>query len=101
VHQVAIGDSLDFSFMLTNTGKTAIKLRVEYGIDYRKSNGKANRKLFKITENTYQPGQAYTFKRSQSFRNLTTRKHYAGEHVLSVVINGQELARKKFTVKDV
>jgi 3-methyladenine DNA glycosylase AlkC len=101
VHHVAIGDSLDFSFVLTNTGKKPVKLRVEYGIDYMKSNGKANRKLFKITENTYQPDQAYAFKRSQSFRNLTTRKHYAGEHALSIVINGQELARKKFTVKDI
>jgi 3-methyladenine DNA glycosylase AlkC len=100
VKQVTIGDKLDFSFTLTNTDNKPIKLRVEYGVDYMKSNGKANRKLFKITENTYQAGQAYSFKRSQSFRNLTTRKHYAGAHVLSVVINGQELASKKFVVTD-
>jgi len=98
VKSLAIGDNLDFSFSLTNTGNKAIKLRVEYGIDYMKSNGKANRKLFKITENTYQPGQTYTFKRSQSFRNLTTRKHYEGQHGLAIVINGQELAGKSFTL---
>jgi 3-methyladenine DNA glycosylase AlkC len=101
VKSVAIGDNLDFSFNLINAGNKAIKLRVEYGVDYMKSNGKANRKLFKITENTYQPEQVYTFKRSQSFRNLTTRKHYAGAHVLSIVINGQELASKKFVVTNV
>jgi 3-methyladenine DNA glycosylase AlkC len=95
---IGIGETLHFTFNLTNTGNKPVKLRVEYGIDYMKSNGKANRKLFKITENTYQPGQVYTFKRTQSFRNLTTRKHYAGQHVLSVVINGQELADKKFVV---
>jgi 3-methyladenine DNA glycosylase AlkC len=95
---ISIGEAMSFSFTLTNTGAKPIKLRVEYGIDYMKSNGKANRKLFKITENTYQPGQAYTFKRNQSFRNLTTRKHYAGQHALSIVINGQELATKKFIV---
>lgn len=95
---ISIGESLHFSFNLTNTGNKPIKLRVEYGIDYMKSNGKANRKLFKITENTYQPGQTYTFKRSQSFRNLTTRKHYTGQHALSIVINGKELAVKKFSV---
>jgi 3-methyladenine DNA glycosylase AlkC len=98
VKSLAIGDKLDFSFNLTNTGSKAIKLRVEYGIDYMKSNGKTNRKLFKITENTYQPGQTYTFKRSQSFRNLTTRKHYEGQHGLAIVINGQELAGKSFTL---
>lgn len=97
---IGIGEALHFSFNLTNTGNEPVKLRVEYGIDYRKSNGKANRKLFKITENTYQPGQTYTFKRTQSFRNLTTRKHYAGQHALSIVINGQELAKKQFIVTD-
>ncbi|WP_211345684.1 DNA alkylation repair protein [Paraflavitalea soli] len=97
---IGIGDTLHFSFDLTNSGKKPIKLRVEYGIDYMKSNGKGNRKLFKITENTYQPGQTYSFKRAQSFRNLTTRKHYAGQHTLAVVINGQELAVKKFTVTE-
>ncbi|MBO9564449.1 MAG: DNA alkylation repair protein [Niastella sp.] len=97
-NSINIGDAMNFSFTLTNTSAKPIKLRVEYGIDYMKSNGKANRKLFKITENTYQPGQVYTFKRNQSFRNLTTRKHYAGQHALSIVINGQELATKKFIV---
>jgi 3-methyladenine DNA glycosylase AlkC len=96
--RIAIGGTLHFNFELTNNGTKPIKLRVEYGIDYMKSNGKGNRKLFKITENTYQPGQTYTFKRAQSFRNLTTRKHYAGQHTLAVVINGQELAVKKFIV---
>jgi 3-methyladenine DNA glycosylase AlkC len=95
---IGIGDTLHFSFSLTNTGNKPVKLRVEYGIDYMKSNGKPNRKLFKITENTYQPGQTYTFKRAQSFRNLTTRKHYAGQHAIAVVINGQELISKKFIV---
>lgn len=95
---ISIGEALHFSFTLTNTGNKPIKLRVEYGIDYMKSNGKANRKLFKITENTYQPGQTYTFKRTQSFRNLTTRKHYVGQHAISIVINGQELSAKKFMV---
>lgn len=97
-NSISIGEALHFSFNLTNTGNKPIKLRVEYGIDYMKSNGKANRKLFKITENTYQPQQTYVFKRTQSFRNLTTRKHYAGQHALSIVINGQELSTKKFTV---
>lgn len=97
-NSIGIGEALVFSFHLTNTGHKPIKLRVEYGIDYMKSNGKGNRKLFKITENTYQPGQTYTFQRTQSFRNLTTRKHYAGKHALSIVINGQELAHKAFMV---
>jgi len=97
---ITIGSTLHFTFELTNKGDQPIKLRVEYGIDYVKSGGKANRKLFKITENTYQPHKRVLFKRAQSFRNLTTRKHYAGQHTLSIVINGQELASKKFQVNE-
>ncbi|WP_276486052.1 DNA alkylation repair protein [Paraflavitalea pollutisoli] len=95
---IGIGDSLHFTFELINKGDQPIKLRVEYGIDYVKSGGKGSRKLFKITENTYQPGKPVVFKRAQSFRDLTTRKHYAGQHTLAIVINGVELASKKFTV---
>ncbi|MDF2191848.1 DNA alkylation repair protein [Paraflavitalea sp. CAU 1676] len=97
---IGIGSTLLFAFELTNKGDQPIKLRVEYGIDYVKSGGKASRKLFKITENIYQPHKTVAFKRAQSFRNLTTRKHYAGVHTLSVVINGQELATKKFEVTE-
>ncbi len=96
--RIAVGGRLHFSFTLINNESKPIKLRVEYGIDYMKSNGKTNRKLFKITENTYHPGEVYSFTRSQSFTDFTTRKHYPGGHKLAIVVNGQELCITDFTV---
>lgn len=94
-----IGDKLDFSFYLIHTEKKDEKLRVEFGVYYMKSNGKANRKLFKITENNYAPKTEYMFKRNHSFGNLTTRKHYPGKHKLVIVVNGKELAGEEFMLK--
>lgn len=96
---IAIGDHLNFSFELRNLEKKAAKLRIEYAIYYMKANQKQNRKLFKITENTYEPGKSYFFQRKQSFQDMTTRKHHLGKHALAIVVNGQELASVDFKLK--
>ncbi len=93
---VKIGEKLNFRVQLENCGKSKMKLRIEYGIDYKKANGSHNRKIFKITENSYQPGEKISFHRSQSFRNMTTRKHYPGEHSIALIVNGKELAVREF-----
>lgn len=64
-----------------------------------KSNGKQNKKLFKIAENTYKPNTSYSFQRKQFFQNFTTRKHYAGEHALAIVVNGIEYELINFQLK--
>lgn len=96
---ISIGDSLEFSFSLSNLAKEELRARVEYAIYYVKANGKQSKKLFKITENIYKFKEAYKFNRKQSFRDMTTRKHYIGTHKLSIVINGNELIEKEFIVK--
>lgn len=96
---VAIGDDLHFSFAFQHEAKASLKLRVEYGIYYLKANGKQNRKVFMITENEYEPNKVYTFERKQSFRNMTTRKHYVGPHRLSIIVNGEEQEEIEFEVR--
>lgn len=85
--------------MFTNPTTDAAKLRIEYGIDFMKANGITRRKLFKITENTYLPGE-YTYTRSHSFKQLSTRKHYPGGHRLAIVINGVEMTGIEFLLTE-
>ena len=47
------------------------------------------KKVFKITENDYDPG-IYPIKRKHSFMDMSTRKHYPGKHYLSIIVNGEE-----------
>lgn len=94
-----IGDHLKFSFSIKNLENNPIKIRVEYGIDYVKSNGKCIRKLFKITENVYEPGREYPFIRKQSLCDMTTRKHHPGLHRLVIVLNGKVSKAAEFKLE--
>lgn len=88
--KIKIGDSATLNFSITLKEKKETKLRIEYGVYYVKANGSASRKLFKITENTYAPIEVVKFNRTLRFHDLTTRKHYKGEHKITIVVNGKE-----------
>ncbi|WP_337473984.1 DNA alkylation repair protein [Paenibacillus elgii] len=94
---VAVGEELAFSFTIRANSSASQRLRVEYGIDFVKANGKTLRKLFKITENRYDRTER-RYVRTYHFKDLTTRKHYPGKHRLAVILNGVELAAADFCV---
>lgn len=91
---ICVGESLVFSADLCSP--VDLKVRVEYAIDYMKKSGRPSRKVFHLADTHLTGGEAKTFRRSQSFRNMTTRTHYEGEHAVSILINGMEKARRFF-----
>lgn len=93
-----IGDHVHFFFDLIIDESKKSKVRLEYAVYYMKANGKLSKKVFKITENTYAPG-THSFKRKQSFADMSTRKHYPGEHRISIIINGEEKAVTSFQLQ--
>lgn len=95
--RLQIGDSLQFEFTLVAEPKNLPlgRLRIEYGIDYVKANGQHARKIFQVAEGDFSEATR-SFRKTHSLRQMTTRKHYAGEHRLAVLINGREMARKNF-----
>jgi 3-methyladenine DNA glycosylase AlkC len=93
---VALGDAISFSFILTNNAPVSQKIRMEYGIDFMKSNGRGSRKLFKLSEKAYVSGGIYHMRKRHQLKDLTTRKHYGGEHRLTILINGVEAASETF-----
>jgi len=95
---IKIGDDLHFNFEINNLSKKGQVCRVEYAIDYLKKLGKYSKKVFKITENTYPSGNTHIQKK-QSFKNFSTRTHYAGTHHVAIIINGVEKAKVSFEVK--
>ncbi|MCC5940210.1 MAG: DNA alkylation repair protein, partial [Balneolaceae bacterium] len=97
---VNMGKHLKFSFIVKNGGKKRSKVRIEYGIDYMKSNGSTNRKIFQISETVLKSGESKEFMRTQSFKKLTTRKHYPGRHALAILVNGRELVKSGFMVSE-
>jgi 3-methyladenine DNA glycosylase AlkC len=95
--RVAMGEKVQFTFSLAVDTKKVCKVRLEYMVYFAKANDKTGKKVFKITENTYKPGN-HTITRNHSFADLSTRKHYPGEHQISILVNGVEKARLSMQV---
>lgn len=93
---VRVGEHLEFSFSILNNDEQAKLVRLEYGLYYRKQNGSLSRKVFKISERNIDANARHEIKRKQSFKVITTRKFHPGEHQLSIILNGQEMAVKGF-----
>lgn len=96
--KVFIDDVLMFSFEISSEQNIG-NVRIEYAIDYLKSNDTHNRKLFMISQNEIK-SQNKTFNKKQSFKNMTTRKHYLGKHFLAIIINGVEVLKEEFYLYD-
>lgn len=97
-NKVAVGDYLNFSFAFVNREERSTRFRLEYAIDYITRSGKKSIKVFKITENIFSASEWIHFKRKQSFKDLTTRKHFEGKHRIRLLANGRELANAEFFV---
>ncbi len=96
---VRIGEHVEFEFKLTNRSEQVMKIRLEYGMYYKKANGSLSKKVFKISEKEYSGNSVSWIQRKHSFRPITTRKFYQGIHKLSLIVNGYELQEKEFELK--
>ncbi|OXG06657.1 3-methyladenine DNA glycosylase AlkC [Flavobacterium araucananum] len=97
---VRIGDYLQFQFYLNNKNQEAKTVRLEYAVHYKKAKGHLAKKVFKISEKSYQPNQFVKVDRNQSFKIITTRVFHTGIHQLSVIINGTESEVLEFELID-
>lgn len=96
---LAIGQNLSFTFDLVITGEQETKVRTEYAVCYVKVRGKTSRKVFQISEKSYQPG-TFSVTKKQSFENMSTRKHYPGTHRISILVNGVEKGECSFELTE-
>ncbi|MFC6102387.1 DNA alkylation repair protein [Olivibacter domesticus] len=95
---VHIGGHLSFSFIITNTANIEKIIRLEYGIHYLKANGKHYKKVFKISERLYKANEISKITRRHSFKPITTRVFYSGQHHLTIILNGSEMAQTSFVL---
>ncbi|MEM6379812.1 MAG: DNA alkylation repair protein, partial [Bacteroidota bacterium] len=92
---IPIGVELHFNFDLEVSAPG--KVRLEYAVDYLKKLGSYSRKVFKISENTYEIG-THQIHKKQWFKDFSTRKHYPGQHHLTILVNGVEKASRSFSL---
>ena len=95
---IVMGGELQAAFKLVNPEEA--KLRIEYIMEFAKANQKVSRKIFKLSEKVYTKG-THSLTIKHSFKDLSTRKHYPGEHRLFIIVNGEEKEYIEFILKDV
>ncbi len=95
---IFLNDDFNFSFEL-NSDEIIGNVRVEYVIYYLKSNNNYNKKVFMISQNEIKSNKK-RFEKKQSFKNMTTRKHYFGKHFIAILINGVEVLKEEFYLND-
>ena len=94
--KVDIGDSVDLTVTLKSTSKSVQKILLDYVVFYKKSNGKNTPKVFKWTATELHPGASVKYTKRLSFKTVTTRTLFSGEHSVAVQVNGQNLAQCHF-----
>lgn len=93
---VDAGGDIGFELVVTNTGKESVTVVIDYIVHHVKANGQTTPKVFKLTTRTLVSGMAVRVSKRHSFRPISTRKYYPGEHALELQINGVRQGSKVF-----
>ena len=97
---VAIGGEVALRYHVQLREGEPAKLRIEYGIAFVKSGGKTSLKRFLLSDREYAGGASASGVRVHRFADLTTRKHYSGLHLLTLWVNGREVAECELLVTE-
>ena len=96
-----MGGQVCLSFEIVSTGDAPQTLMIDYVVHLVRARGQRTPKVFKLTVKTIQPGEALRITKNVSFRPVTTRRYYPGEHAIEAKINGQVYGRVTFTLRQV
>ncbi len=91
---VKMGESFNFNVKFKSDMNQ--KLMVDYSVHYMKANGKNKEKVFKLRIVDAKKNDILNFNKKHSFKEMTTRKHHKGRHLLEVIINGELFGKKEF-----
>ncbi len=100
--EVRMGEEVTFTFSLEaakpsiKEPETNRKLMIDYVVHHRKANGKTTPKVFKWKNLTQTNGEALSFTKAHSFKAVTTRIYYPGEHFIEVMVNGASAGKVSF-----
>ncbi|MDR2258882.1 MAG: hypothetical protein LBE14_07010 [Treponema sp.] len=90
--KLRIGERGEIRYAFTVREGGPARLRVEYGIDFVRAGGRVSRKLFVLFDKTAEGGARVEGKRVHKWADLTTRRHYPGDHHIVLRVNGREVA---------
>jgi len=93
-----IGDNVDLAFEVANTARRRQSLLIDFRVHFVKAGGGTSPKVFKLTTVELAPGESVPLRKKISLRQMTTRKHYPGEHRVDVLVNGVAFPAGEFLI---
>ena len=93
-NKIKLNSQLGFSFKL-NSKKPLGLIRLEYALEFLRSNGTYGRKVFKISESDIND-DFKSWSRNHNMVERSVRKYYPGKQFLSLIINGVEFTKVEF-----
>lgn len=96
---VILGDALQIETLLRSASDETQKLVLDYRIHHVKANGSRTSKVFKWKNITLHGQQTVALSKLHSFKIITTRKYYAGTHIVELLINGVSYASAEFELR--
>ncbi len=97
---VPMGQALQITVTLQASPEASPQdLLLDYAMHFRKADGRLAPKVFKGWQRVLQPGERCVLVRQHAIRPITTRRYYAGEQGLALMINGQVVADARFTLQ--
>jgi 3-methyladenine DNA glycosylase AlkC len=82
------GGRVAIEFELSSTARKQQELLIDYVVHYVKKSGERRPKVFKLRRVQLAAGARLRLSATLSLRDMTTRKHYPGEHAVELLVNG-------------
>ncbi len=91
--RLRVGERLEFDFSIRSLATRPQKLVIDYVIHYRRANGGASPKVFKLKTMELPPRSRLRIVKNHWLKDVSIRKHHAGAHALEIQINGKRLLK--------
>jgi 3-methyladenine DNA glycosylase AlkC len=98
--EISLGSEVRLAFLLVSRSTRTQNLMVDYVVHHMKANGRHAPKTFKLAKVSMPPGAEIVLSKKHSFRPITTRRYYPGEHIIEIQINGKRCGQVSLMLND-
>lgn len=91
-----LGERIEFEFKIRSLSEKSEKLVVDYIIHFVKANQSASPKVFKLKTVVLPAGEELVIVKNHHLKEVTTRSHHQGQHLLEIQVNGRVLGRVRW-----
>lgn len=97
--KISLGEAVIFELEIRSTSPAEQPLIIDYAVHHVRAGGKISAKVFKWKTMTLEAGAAFIGSKKHLIKPITTRRYYAGQHRIEILINGQAVSSAEFMLR--